>query len=283
MAAIPSPSIFEPIVRRALAEELGTAGDVTTDAIVPAGLHASASLIFRRAGRVAGLSVAVSAFRLLDSAMSVRVLHEDGSDVGAGDTIAVISGPARPLLTAERVALNVLGRASGIATATRDAVAAVSDFPATICCTRKTAPGLRGLDKYAVRVGGGRNHRFGLSDAILVKDNHILAAGGIGVALERVHAYVGHAIKVAVEVDTLAQLEDLLRIGADSVLFDNMMLSTLGRAVEMVDGRMTTEASGGITPDSVKDIAATGVDVISLGWLTHSVCNLDVSLEFSPI
>lgn len=283
MAAIPSPYIFEPIVRRALAEELGTAGDVTTDAIVPAGLHASASLIFCRAGRVAGLSVAVSAFRLLDSAMSVRVLHEDGSDVGAGDTIAVISGPARPLLTAERVALNVLGRASGIATATRDAVAAVSDFPATICCTRKTAPGLRGLDKYAVRVGGGRNHRFGLSDAILVKDNHILAAGGIGVALERVHAYVGHAIKVAVEVDTLAQLEDLLRIGADSVLFDNMMLSTLGRAVEMVDGRMTTEASGGITPDSVKDIAATGVDVISLGWLTHSVCNLDVSLEFSPI
>ncbi|MDR1726533.1 MAG: carboxylating nicotinate-nucleotide diphosphorylase [Acidobacteriota bacterium] len=281
MLATPHPLTYEDIVRRALLEDVGRGGDLTTDAVVAPGDGATASIVARRAGRVAGLEVARMAFRLLDGAVRFDVVTADGCDAGRGDTLAVVQGPARPILTGERTALNFLGRLSGIASVTRDVVALVAPHPARVVCTRKTTPGLRLLEKYAVRAGGGANHRFGLDDAVLVKDNHVVAAGDVGEAIRRVRRHVGHMVKVEVEVDTLAQLEVALREAVDAVLLDNMDVETLREAVRMVGGRALTEASGGITPQTAAAVAATGVDLMSIGWLTHSAPSLDVALDFS--
>ncbi len=274
------PSSYAPIIARALEEDFGEAGDITTDSIVAPAAKASASIVARREGRVAGLDVALAVFTTLDSAVTAEFGHHDGEDVLAGASLAVISGPARVLLSGERTALNLLGRMSGIATTTRDLTVAVGDHKARIVCTRKTAPGLRLLDKYAVRAGGGVNHRFGLGDGVLIKDNHRIMAGGVGPAIERVRQRLGHMVKVEVEVDTLSELEEALGLDVDAVLLDNMTPETLAEAVLLVAGRVVTEASGGITPDTVADVAAAGVDLISLGWLTHSVTNWDVGLDF---
>jgi nicotinate-nucleotide pyrophosphorylase (carboxylating) len=277
---MPYPLVYEPLVRAALLEDLGRAGDLTTDTVVPADATARARFVARHPGRVAGLTVSLSAFRLLDPALSVETLIPDGSDVLPGDTLAVVSGLARPILSAERTALNLLGRLCGIATATRGLVQAVEGCKARITCTRKTTPGLRALEKEAVRLGGGSNHRFGLDDAVLIKDNHLIAGGGIQAAVARARAGLGHMVKIEVEVDTLAQLEELIPLGVDAVLLDNMPPETLSRAVRMVDGRMLTEASGNINAKTVRAGAETGVDMISVGWLTHSVTNFDVGLDF---
>ncbi len=277
------PLVYEPLVRRALEEDLGRAGDLTTDAVVPAAARAHAKLVARGGGRIAGLAVALSAFSLLDPALRLDVARRDGDDVEAGTTLAVIEGAARPILTAERTALNILGRMCGIASATAGIVGRLQGLPTEIVCTRKTTPGLRALEKYAVRVGGGGNHRFGLDDAVLIKDNHLVVAGGIRPAVERARAHVGHMVKIEVEVDTLAQLEELLALKVDAVLLDNMPPGMLREAVAMVGGRMITEASGGITPETVRAIAEAGVDMISLGWLTHTVKNFDVALDFEAL
>jgi len=273
------PLTVEPIVRAALAEDLGRAGDITTDSIIPADATATARIAARRDGRVAGLDAALIAFRLLDPAVSITVEHADGADVLPGGTIATLTGQARALLTAERTALNIMGRLSGIATATRALVREVEGTRARIVCTRKTTPGLRVLEKHAVKLGGGFNHRFGLDDAVLIKDNHIAVAGGVRAAVERVRASIGHMVKVEVEIDTLDQLDELLGLPVDVVLLDNMDPETLRRAVRMVDGRLLTEASGNVTLATVRAIAESGVDMISCGWLTHSAPNLDIGLD----
>jgi nicotinate-nucleotide pyrophosphorylase (carboxylating) len=275
------PLQYEDVVKGALLEDLGRAGDVTTDAIVSAGQGGEAALVARVGGRVAGLPVALCAFRLLDPAAAARVLVADGEDAAAGQTVAYVRASARSLLSGERVALNVLGRLCGIATATRDVVSRLHGLPTRVVCTRKTTPGLRALEKYAVRAGGGSNHRFGLDDAVLVKDNHIAIAGGVRAAVDAVRKSVGHMLKVEVEVDTLDQLREALATGVDVVLLDNMSLPTLREAVALCRGRALTEASGGITPETARDVAQTGVDMISLGFLTHSVRNLDLSLEIA--
>jgi nicotinate-nucleotide pyrophosphorylase (carboxylating) len=273
------PLLYEPLILRALEEDLGRAGDLTSDAILPADLLAEARVVARAAGRVAGLLPALSAFRLLDSRVAVELAAADGDDVAAGTVLAALRGPARALLSAERTALNLLGRLCGIATATRDLQALVAPHGAHVVCTRKTTPGLRALEKYAVRCGGGRNHRFGLDDAVLIKDNHVALAGGIAPALERVRRSVGHLVKIEIEVDSLAQLREALDLGADVVLLDNMPLETLREAVAMAKGKAVTEASGGINPGTAAAIAATGVDLLSVGWLTHSAPALDVALD----
>jgi len=273
------PLTVEPIVRAALAEDLGRAGDITTDSIIPADAVATARIAARKDGRVAWLEAALIAFRLLDPGISVTVERADGDDVAPGGTIATLTGKARALLTAERTALNLMGRLSGIATATRALVREVDGTKARIVCTRKTTPGLRVLEKHAVKLGGGFNHRFGLDDAVLIKDNHIAVAGGVRPAVERVRAAIGHMVKVEVEVDTLDQLDELLGLPVDVVLLDNMGPDTLRRAVRMVDGRLLTEASGNVTLATVRAIAETGVDMISCGWLTHSAPNLDLGLD----
>jgi len=281
MSVPPLPTlVIEPLVRAALIEDLGLAGDITTDAVVPAAARAETALVARAPGLVAGLDLALLAFKLLDPAILAIVLRPDGSCLSPGDVIATVAGPARGILTAERVALNFLCHLSGIATATARIVELVRGHRARITCTRKTTPGLRAAQKYAVRVGGGANHRFGLDDAVLIKDNHIAAAGGIKPAIERVRASIGHLVKVEVEVDTLAQLEEALAVGVDAVLLDNMRPEELRRAVAMVDGRATTEASGGVTPATARAIAASGVDLVSIGWLTHSVTALDIGLDY---
>ena len=278
------PLHYEALVRRELAADLGTAGDITTDAIVPPHRRASAQIAVRQAGRVCGLRCALFAFEVLgEGAGSVRhaVEHDDGADVRAGAVLATVEGPARILLAAERTALNLLAHLSGIATATRDVVAAAAQGgPARVVCTRKTTPGLRALEKYAARVGGAANHRFGLHDAVLVKDNHRLVAGGVGPAVARARAAAGHLVRVEVEVDDLEQLREALDAGADAVLLDNLPIADLKRAVAMARGRAVTEASGGVTPETVAEVAATGVDLISVGWITHSAPALDVGLDF---
>ncbi len=281
MTPSPLPTVMiEPLVRMALLEDLGRAGDLTTDAIVPAAHRATTVLVARQPGVVAGLDLARLAFQLIDPAIEMRVERGDGAALAPGDVIATISGPARGILTAERVALNLLCRLSGIATATASVVAAVRDTRTDIVCTRKTTPGLRAIEKYAVRVGGGSNHRFGLDDAVLIKDNHVAIAGGVTEALKRAKQGVGHLVKIELEVDTLDQLREALDHGVDAVLLDNMNLETLTKAVAMVAGRAVTEASGRITPATAPSIAATGVDLISIGWLTHSVSVLDIGLDF---
>ncbi|MFH1331129.1 MAG: carboxylating nicotinate-nucleotide diphosphorylase [Actinomycetota bacterium] len=275
----PPSLLYEPVVEAALREDLGRAGDLTTDAVVPAEATATARLVARCEGRVAGLEIACRAFTMLDLRVHVDFRAADGDDVAAGDTLALVSGPARAILSAERVALNLLGRLCGIATQTRRVVAAVAGTGARVACTRKTTPGLRALEKYAVRVGGGFNHRFGLYDAVLIKDNHVAVAGGVGEAVRRAKAAAGHLVKVEVEVTSLTEVQEALDAGAEAILLDNMGPDELRTAVALVAGRAVTEASGGITPDTAAAVAATGVDVLSLGWLTHSVPTLDVALD----
>lgn len=274
-----NPLELRRVVETALGEDLGLAGDLTTAAVVAADATTVGRVVAREPGRVAGTDVLGAVFGLLDPRVEVMVDVADGEDVVAGQVVARVVGPTRPILTGERVALNLLGRMCGIATATAQVVAAVAGTDTVIADTRKTTPGLRALEKHAVRMGGGRNHRFGLDAAVMVKDNHVVAAGGIRQAVEAVRERVGHTVTIEVEVDTLAQLEELLEVGADIVLLDNMDPATLAEAVAMVDGRMVTEASGGITSDTVRTVADAGVDVISLGWLTHSAPALDVALD----
>jgi len=272
------PLLYEETIRRALAEDLGLAGDLTTDAIVAPDTIAGATIVARAPGRIAGIEIAGAAFRALDPAAEMEVKVVDGGDAGHGQVLATVRGSARALLSAERTALNFLAHLSGIATATRDIVAAVAGYPCRIVCTRKTTPGLRALEKYAVRAGGGANHRFGLDDAVLIKDNHRLMAGGVEEAVRRVRLHAGHMVKIEVEADTLNELEQALSLGVDAVLLDNMPLEMLEQGVRMVKGKAITEASGGITPENAPAVAATGVNLISIGWITHSAPALDVSL-----
>jgi nicotinate-nucleotide pyrophosphorylase (carboxylating) len=272
--------LLEPLVRNTLLEDLGRAGDITTDAIVPAGQTTKATIVARQNGVVAGIDLAKLAFELIDPMIRMDVAAEDGTCVAPGFTIATLSGPARGILTAERTALNFLGHLSGIATATASIVAAIRDTKTKVVCTRKTTPGLRAVEKYAVRAGGGANHRFGLDDAMLIKDNHVAIAGGVRDALRRARAKAGHLVKIELEVDTLAQLEEALAEGVDAVLLDNMGPDILTTAVAMVGSRAVTEASGRITPATAPAIAASGVDLISVGWITHSAAVLDIGLDF---
>jgi nicotinate-nucleotide pyrophosphorylase (carboxylating) len=277
----PLPMVMvEPAVRAALLEDLGRAGDLTTDAIVPAEASVRTALVARQPGVVAGLDFAAAAFRLIDPAIRMTVALPDGSRLRPGDTIATIIGPARGILTAERTALNFLCHLSGVASATRGIVDAIAGTRAQVCCTRKTMPGLRFAQKFAVRVGGGSNHRFGLDDAVLIKDNHVAVAGGVRPAVERARSGVGHLVKIELEVDTLAQLQEALTLKVDAVLLDNMGPDLLRQAVAMVDGRAITEASGRIRPDTAHAIAASGVDLLSVGWLTHSASVLDIGLDW---
>ena len=271
--------LIEPIVRAALLEDLGRAGDITSDAVVPADARVEAVMAARQPGVVAGLEAGLLAFELVDPSLSIERVCPDGSRVERGQTVARISGRARPVLAAERTALNLVSRLSGVATATRSLVDAIGNHKAKIVCTRKTTPGLRILEKEAVRLGGGANHRFGLDDAMLIKDNHVALAGGVGAALQRAREHAGHLVKIELEVDTLDQLAEALDHGVDAVLLDNMDPPTLRRAVAMVAGRAVTEASGRITRETVPDIAAAGVDLISSGWITHSAPILDLGLD----
>jgi nicotinate-nucleotide pyrophosphorylase (carboxylating) len=271
--------LVEPVVRAALLEDLGRAGDITTDAVVPRASVMEGAITARAAGTIAGTDAAALAFRLLDPEVECRLERPDGARVAPGDVVMQVRGRARPILSAERVALNLLCHLSGVATATAALVDAVRPYRAGITCTRKTTPGLRALQKHAVRAGGGSNHRFGLDDAVLIKDNHIAIAGGIRQAIERARNSVGHLVKIEVEVDTLAQLESALAAGPDAVLLDNMAPDQLLDAVKLTDGRAVTEASGRVTLDTVSAIAASGVDLISVGWITHSAPSLDLGLD----
>ncbi len=274
--------MIERVVREALLEDLGRAGDITTDSIVARDAMSTCVIAAREAGVVAGCDAARLAFRLLDPNILVTISRPDGSRVVPGDIVLHLQGRTRAILSAERVALNLMCHLSGVATCTASLVEAARPHKARIVCTRKTTPGLRALEKHAVRAGGGANHRFGLDDAVLIKDNHVAAAGGVRAAIERARASVGHLVKVEVEVDTLQQLEEVLAIehGADAVLLDNMSPEQLRQAVAMVQGRLITEASGRVTVASVPAIAATGVDLISAGWITHSAPVLDLGLDW---
>ncbi|MFB9267822.1 carboxylating nicotinate-nucleotide diphosphorylase [Bradyrhizobium erythrophlei] len=274
------PLMYEPLVRTALLEDLGRAGDITADAIVPANQQARLEMRARQTGVVAGLDVARCAFQTVSPHINLRAERPDGSAVEPGQVIATIDGPARGLLTGERTALNFLCHLSGVASATATLVRAVKGTSAQIVCTRKTTPGLRALEKYAVRAGGGGNHRFGLDDAVLIKDNHIAIAGSIATAIQRAKANAGHMVKIEIEVDTLAQLDEALSLGVDAVLLDNMTIEQLAQAVKMADGKVITEASGRITAATAPAIAATGVDLISVGWVTHSSAALDIGLDY---
>ncbi len=279
---VPLPHLLiEPLVRQALLEDLGRAGDVTTDAIAPADQKVRCVMDARQAGVVAGLDLAALAFRLIDPAIRFEPALADGARVTPGATVATLSGPARGVLTAERTALNFLSRLSGIASATATLSASVAHIGARIVCTRKTTPLLRTIEKYAVRAGGGANHRFGLDDAALIKDNHVAIAGSVTEAIRRVRAHVGHLVKIEVEVDTLTQLEEALAARADAILLDNMALDDLRRGVAMIGGQAISEASGRVTPETAPAIAETGVDLISVGWLTHSAPILDIGLDYA--
>jgi nicotinate-nucleotide pyrophosphorylase (carboxylating) len=271
-------------VSRALAEDLGLAGDITSAACIPAGRRATLAMVARRPGRIAGLQLAVEAFGQVEPDLDIYLDHPDGAAVAPGEGVMRVEGDARAILAAERTALNFVGRLSGIATLTAEYVRLVQGTAASIVCTRKTTPGLRAFEKHAVRCGGGRNHRFGLFDAVLIKDNHIAVAGGIAPALRAARAACGHLVKVEIEVDTLDQLDEVLREGADVVLLDNMAPAVLAEAVARVKARrpaLLTEASGGVSLETVAAIAATGVDLISVGALTHSAPVLDLGLDIA--
>lgn len=272
--------IVEPIVRNALAEDLGLAGDITSAAVIPGDHRSTVVMAARQPGVIAGLDAAELAFQLVDPAITMTRHVNDGAAVEAGEVIATISGPSRGLLTGERTALNFLSHLSGIATVTASIARAIAGTRASVACTRKTTPGLRALEKYAVRAGGGMNHRFALHDAILIKDNHIAIAGGTREALRRAKAAAGHMVKIEIEVDTLGQLREVMEEGVDAVLLDNMGPEQLREAVGIVAGRAITEASGRITPETAAAIAASGVDLISVGWITHSAPILDIGLDF---
>ncbi|CUX03055.1 carboxylating nicotinate-nucleotide diphosphorylase [Agrobacterium sp. 22-3674b3] len=281
MTLTPLPRIIvEPLVRNALLEDLGLAGDITSAAVIPADHRSVVVMAAREPGVIAGLDAAELAFQLVDPTIVMRRQVQDGAAVAPGDIIATIEGPSRGLLTAERTALNFLGHLSGIASVTATIAAAISGTRASVACTRKTTPGLRALEKYAVRAGGGMNHRFALYDAVLIKDNHIAVAGGVRDAIRSAKAGVGHLVKIEVEVDTLLQLREAMEEGVDAVLLDNMPPEQLREAVQIVAGRAITEASGRITPQTAAAIATTGIDLISVGWLTHSAPVLDIGLDF---
>ena len=274
------PSIYADLIRRALDEDLAEAGDLTSEACIPAESVSRADVVARAPGVIAGGEVARQVFLAVDPALAIETRLEDGADVAAATVVMVVEGSSRSILTAERTALNLMGRMSGVATATRRLVAAIEGTGAVVADTRKTMPGLRALDKYSVRMGGGVNHRFGLHDAVMIKDNHIVAAGGLRPAVEAARRHVGHMVKIEVEVTSLDQLQELLEIGADVVLLDNMDPATLRQAVAMVGGRMVCEASGGVTAETVRAVAESGVDVISAGSITHSAPQLDIALDF---
>jgi nicotinate-nucleotide pyrophosphorylase (carboxylating) len=275
-----SPLAIEEAVARALAEDFGRAGDVTSTATVPADLSGRAVVAARAAGVISGLPLLEAAFRKLDPGVKLTANVRDGDAVAARAALMTVEGNARALLGAERTALNFVTHLSGVATATAAFVRLIAGTKARVCCTRKTTPGLRALQKYAVRCGGGFNHRFGLDDAILIKDNHIAVAGGIAAVLTRARAVAGHMVRIEIEVDTLDQLREVLDSGrADVVLLDNMEPPTLAKAVGLVAGRLVTEASGGITHATAAAVAATGVDYLSSGAITHSSVNLDVGLD----
>ncbi len=271
--------LIEPLVREALREDLGRAGDITSDAIIPASVQAELFVVARESGVLAGLDLARLAFFLLDPTVQFEALLEDGARLQAGSRIARVVGPARTLLCAERTALNFLCHLSGIASATAAIADRIAQWDCKVTCTRKTTPLLRAVEKYAVRVGGGCNHRFGLDDAILIKDNHIAIAGSLALAVERARAAIGHMVKIEVEVDTLEQLDQALALGVDVILLDNMDVATLTEAVRRIDGRAISEASGGVTPDTAAQIAATGVNRIAIGWITHSAPILDIGFD----
>ena len=273
--------LLKPLVEAALTEDLGRRGDVTSQATIPADMQAQLQIKARQAGVICGMDLARLSFALVDAQIEFIAQVVDGETVAAGTVLAIVSGNARHLLTAERTALNFMTHLSGIATATRQIVDSVAEYPAQITCTRKTIPGLRTVQKYAVRCGGGRNHRLGLDDAILIKDNHIAIAGDIKTAIQQAQDFAGHLIPIEVEVDTLAQLAQALDAGVSLVLLDNMSPETLSKAVTMCKGRAKTEASGGITPETVQAVAETGVDFIAMGYLTHSTTALDIGLDFS--
>lgn len=273
--------LLEPLVRAALIEDLGPSGDITTRLVIPSSTRYRARLNAREAGVVSGMQLTALAFRLTDPSLALTLHRPDGSACAPGDVLMEIEGPAAAILSAERVALNFAGRLSGIATLTGAFVAQTVGTAARITCTRKTTPGLRLVEKAAVLHGGGFNHRFGLGDAILIKDNHITAAGGIRPALSAARAGTSHMMKIEIEVDTLAQLAEVLAVGGvDAVLLDNMDTATLRQAVELVAGRLATEASGNMTLPRIAEVAATGVDFISVGALTHSARVLDLGLDF---
>ena len=275
-----SPLAIDEAVRRALDEDLGRAGDVTSIATIPEDTPARAILVARQPGVIAGLPLAVATFQKLSPDIRIEAHARDGAVVAKGLRVLTIDGPARAVLAGERTALNFVGRLSGIATLTADYVRHTAGTKLRICCTRKTTPGLRALEKYAIRCGGGFNHRFGLDDAILIKDNHVAVAGGVRPVLERARKHAGHLVKIEIEVDTLAQLREVLDTGlADVVLLDNMDIPTLTEAVKLARGRVVLEASGGVTQSSIASIAATGVDYASSGTLTHSAPNFDCALD----
>jgi nicotinate-nucleotide pyrophosphorylase (carboxylating) len=278
---VPLPNlIIEPLVRMALIEDLGRSGDITTNSTIPAETRARVVIAAREEGRIAGLDLAEMAFRLVDATLSIKRLKPEGSDVKKGDAVMEVEGSARSILTAERVALNFVGRMSGIATLTLKMVRAAGNHKARIAATRKTTPGLRSVEKYAVQVGGGIPHRYGLDDAVMIKDNHIAMAGGIRVAIRNAKQNISHTVKIEVEVDNLDQLEEVLAEGADIIMLDNMSIEDMTAAVKTIKGRALIEASGGVTLDRIPAIAATGVDLISSGAITHSAPNFDVGLDF---
>jgi len=280
--ATPTPlpaEIIADAVRRALAEDFGRAGDITSAATIPADAIAEAAIVARQSGIIAGMPLALRAFADIDATLDVDALVEDGTPVAAGTILARIKGSARAILGAERVALNFLAHLSGIASATAAFVEAVKGTGAKITCTRKTTPGLRALEKYAVRCGGGSNHRFGLDDAVLIKDNHIAIAGGIGDAIGRARAAAGHLVRIEVEIDRLDQLAEALAAKPDAILLDNMSPADLAEAVRRIGGTAIAEASGGVTIGTVRAIAESGVDFVSSGWITHSAPALDVGLD----
>ena len=280
MSITPLPDILvEPVVRAALIEDLGRAGDVTAAACLPENDTLTAVFAARAEGRLAGLACARLAVAAMDPRARFEALFTDGADFEKGQVLARVTGDARAILSAERTALNLLSRLTGVATLTRTYVRAVEGTKARIVCTRKTTPGLRALEKYAVRCGGTVNHRFGLDDAILIKDNHIAACGGVAKALERARAAAGHLMKIEVEVDRLDQLEEALPFRPDVIMLDNFALADMRAAVERVAGAVVLEASGGVNLTTVRDIAETGVDAISVGALTHSAPILDIGLD----
>lgn len=277
----PPPShLIDEAIRLALAEDLGLAGDITTAATISEAATTRAVIAARKPGAIAGVAVARRVFELFDPTVQVNTRIQDGAKVKPGDVVLEIRGASRSILSAERVALNFIGHLSGIATATAEIAGLIAHTKAKVCCTRKTTPGLRALEKYAVRCGGGVNHRFGLFDAVLIKDNHIAAAGGVAKAIHAAQRSVGHTVKIEVEVDTIEQLNEALAAGADILLLDNMTPAQLAEAVKIVGGRAVTEASGSITKATAAAIAESGVDLISVGWITHSAPCLDLGLDF---
>ena len=278
----PHRIIFEKILLEALKEDWGRAGDITSSSTIPEDTVGKAKIVAKEPGRIAGLEISLHAFTLTDPRLCIISDCRDGQDVDTGEILARVEGPARSILAAERVVLNLLGHLSGIASQTREIVNLISGTSASVVCTRKTTPGLRSLEKYAVRCGGGKNHRYGLDDAVLIKENHIAVSGGITAAVTRARECAGHMVRIEVEVENLQQLDEALSCSIDAVLLDNMDLSDIHTAVARVSGQVSIEVSGGITRETVADIAQAGVDIISIGALTHSVRSMDVSLSLEP-